>query len=327
MDLGKTFAIGDIHGCAEELNDLITKLPLDDDSTIVFLGDYVDRGPNSKGVIEKIIELQNQYNVVTLQGNHESMMLGFLEDPSSPLAGLFILNGGSATLASYLNKNDTYDIPKEHIDFLESLKLYHETDTHFFVHAGVPNIKLSELNHEEYRNQLLWVRGSFLNSSFQWEKTIVHGHTPNKEVERTPQRINLDTGCVFKGYLSAIEVHSGDLYQVRAREDIPITYLKESPQISRVAKRFMGKIPVYVENKNGYDEFMTVNYNEFGLLIVDISGGERIFEVGQILKGKVGALNTEQVDFTGQVVRHQKRGNEIAYGIQMIEPLGLQNKL
>lgn len=327
MGLGKVFAIGDVHGCAEELNELLDKLPLDSQSTIVFLGDYIDRGPDSKTVIQTIIDLSNKCNVVALKGNHEAMFLEFIRDPSSPLAGFFILNGGSATLASYVTHGNEYQIPDHHIEFVKSLKLSYETDTHFFVHAGVPNVKLKKLVPEKYENEMLWVRGTFHESSFKWEKIIVHGHTPTPEIETTEKRINLDTGCVFKGTLSAMEVNSGEVYQVEARENISVIFLKENPQISRVAKRFLGTIPVYIETRDGYDEFLTVNYNQFGLLIVDTSGGDRIFEVGQVLKGKIGHLNNEQITFVGQVVRHQKRGDDIAYGIKMIEPLGHPHKL
>ena len=327
MDQGKVFAIGDIHGCARELKELISLLPLKHDSKIIFLGDYVDRGPDSREVIEIIIKLKEDYEVIALLGNHEDMMIEFFKDPSSPLAGFFILNGGSATLASYVTHGNNYIVPDNHLAFLKSLKLYHETDTHFFVHAGVPNIKIKNINSKEHRNDLLWIRQSFLESQFNWGKIIVHGHTPSPEVDQTERRINLDTGCVFDGLLTAMEVNSGQIYQVTAKENIPLTFLKEDPQISRVAKRFLGAVPVFVETKSGYDEFTTINYNEFGLLIVDISGGERVFEVGQVLTGKIGELSQVQIDFTGQVVRHQKRGKEIAYGIKMLEPLSQGYKL
>lgn len=322
MSSNKVFAIGDIHGCNNELQKLLKKLPLDQNSTLVFLGDYVDRGPDSKGVLQTIIELQNDYNVVALLGNHEAMMLEFIKDPSSALAGFFILNGGSATLASYVTHGNHYQFPEAHLHFLENLPLTYETDSHFFVHAGVPNQKLKKMDPSLHRNDLLWIRRPFLESTFNWEKVIVHGHTPSHEIERTQRRINLDTGCVYNGTLSAMEVHSQQIYQVQAEGKIPHTFLKEDPQISRVAKRFMGNIPVYVETESGYNEFTTVNYNEFGLLIVDQSGLEKIFNVGQVLKGKIGNLSSAQVDFVGKVVRHQKRGKDIAYGIKMIEPLG-----
>ena len=321
MKASPLFAIGDVHGCYQELTQLIDRLPLCQDSTLVFLGDYVDRGPQSKQVIDFILELKTMYHVVALMGNHEDMMLEFLKDPSSSLAGFFILNGGSATLASYLNQDNNYFIPQEHQDFLAHLPLWYETDSHFFVHAGVPNCSLASLDQKEHHNDLLWIRKNFHNSQFPWKKVIVHGHTPKAQVEITDRRINLDTGCVFNGCLTAMNMGTGETYQVEATQDLPPTYLKENPQRSRVAKRFLGNIPVFIKSPTGYEPFSTVNYNEFGLLIVDQSGEERVFEVGQILYGKIGDPARPQIHFSGQVVRHQKRGSHIAYGIKMLERL------
>ena len=107
----KIFAIGDVHGCASELRMLLNKLPLTEESVVVFLGDYVDRGPNSKQVIETVLELKEQCQVVALKGNHEALFLSFLQDPSSEAAGMFIYNGGSATLHSYATPEGEYRIP------------------------------------------------------------------------------------------------------------------------------------------------------------------------------------------------------------------------
>ena len=92
----KIFAIGDVHGCAGELRMLLNKLPLTRDSVVVFLGDYVDRGPDSKQVIDTVLELREQCKVVTLKGNHEALFLSFLKDPSSEAAGMFIYKIGRA---------------------------------------------------------------------------------------------------------------------------------------------------------------------------------------------------------------------------------------
>ncbi len=318
---GSIFAIGDIHGCATELKELINKLPLTDDSEIVFLGDYVDRGPHSNEVIQTIIDLKQTHNVTALLGNHESMMIEFFKDPSSSLAGFFILNGGSATLASYVTHGNDYIVPDSHMEFLKELKLFHETEDYFFVHAGVPDVKLKQMVPEIYYNELLWIRHTFLESSFPWEKIIVHGHTPSVDVEIKKNRINLDTGCVFNGALSAIELPSNKIYQVQAKQEIPHIYLKEDPQISRVAKRFKGSIPVFIFRDGGYSQFQTLNYNEFGMLILEDTRSSNILEVGEILTGKIGHLSAHQIEFTGEVVRHQKRGHEIAYGVRMLEPL------
>src|SRR5438046_1705083 len=119
MSAPKLVVIGDVHGCAEELKALIHKLPLDQSTTILFLGDYVDRGPDAKSVIDTVLNLSEIYSVIPLMGNHEWLMQQYLDSPNDPVAsGNFILNGGSATLASYSKDGATYDIPAAHRKFL-----------------------------------------------------------------------------------------------------------------------------------------------------------------------------------------------------------------
>lgn len=315
----KVFAIGDIHGCYRELNELLDQLPLDQNSTLIFLGDYVDRGPNSRAVIDTILDMQSKYKTITLMGNHEAMMLDFFTDPSSASAAFFIFNGGSSTLASYVMDDQEYHIPDSHMNFLRNLQLHYETDTHFFVHAGVPEIKLAKLQDSEHMQDYIWIRKKFLESNFAWEKIIVHGHSPVPQVEIKPNRICLDTGCVFNGYLTAMEMNSGAVYQVRAIEDIPRTYLIENPTRNRVAKRFMGSIPVFVESPKGPVEYQTLNYNEFGMLILEIDEPKGAFAIGQVIAGKIGLPNEKQLDFVGQVVRSQQKNHQTAFGIRMLE--------
>lgn len=317
MTSERIFAIGDVHGCAEELEILLNQLPLSNTDTVVFLGDYVDRGPNSKKVIDLIIDLKKRCNVVALKGNHESMMIDFINDPSSAQAGLFIMNGGSSTLASYTLRADQFVIPDEHIEFLQQLKVCYETEDFFFVHAGVPDMPLHKIDLELQEMELLWIRSSFHNSRYNWGKTIVHGHTVVNNVEMTPRRINLDTGCVFNGTLSAIELPSRKLYQVKARENIPHVYLKEDPPSPRIATRFSGTIPVTIQGHS----FQTLNYNEFGMLLQDLEMRTERFQIGEIISGTIGGSHHNQVSFTGQVVRTQQKGDMLLYGIKMMEPL------
>ncbi len=197
-------AIGDVHGCSKEFAQLVEMLPLHNGVTLVCLGDYVDRGPDSRGVIEMLMELQKHHRVVTLKGNHESMLLEFLEAPHSKHAGMFIFNGGSSTLASYADEKGRYRIPDAHIDFLKRLRLFHETEHHFFVHAGVPDIPLEKVDPIRQEAILLWTRKKFLRSRYRWSKMVVHGHTRVPEVEIKPNRINLDTACAYGGKLSAM---------------------------------------------------------------------------------------------------------------------------
>src|SRR3954463_10575248 len=119
------FAIGDVHGCAEELRALIQKLPLRRDSLVVFLGDYIDRGPDSRGVVDTILDLQQYCRVVCLLGNHELMLREFLDGSDSRRVARFIYNGGSATLSSYADHDGVFVMPEEHRDFFDSLPYHH----------------------------------------------------------------------------------------------------------------------------------------------------------------------------------------------------------
>lgn len=215
----RTIAIGDVHGCSRTLNKLLNRLILREGDTLVFVGDYCDRGPDSRGVIETVLELQQRddINVVALKGNHEDMWLGVR-------AGTWdhrnwMMNGGNATLASYTDSI----IPKEHLDFLESLPLYYETDTHFFVHAdpspfhplGVQKLRA------DIENTFLWNRDAA--GSPHWEKIVVCGHTPGNKVVRTNKRICIDTACVFGGTLTAYSVEDDETISMPLVDKV-ITY-------------------------------------------------------------------------------------------------------
>lgn len=316
MSNKKFFAIGDIHGCAEELEELLAKLPICDQSTVVFLGDYVDRGPDSRNVIDQIIKLQKKCRVVALRGNHESMFIDFLEKPDSSGAALFILNGGGSTLASYSEKEGHFTVPDEHISFLKNCNVFYETQDYFFVHGGVKDRPLSEMS-EEKEDVLLWIRDSFLNSDYDWGKVIVHGHTPVNQITVKHNRINMDTACVFGGQLSAIELPSRKVYQVaRKKLTEPRVFRDESPQ--RVAKRFSGAVQVFIVKKKKIYGFETLNYNEFGLLIRETNPTtEPILEMGEVIEGVIGQNPLTQVNFRGQVVRADLKSATPMYGVKM----------
>ena len=184
------FVIGDIHGCATELRLLLNELPLVSNSKVIFLGDYIDRGPDSRSVIETIIELEKKVTVIPLVGNHEQMFLSFLEDPNTEEGGMFIYNGGSATLESYRTGSEDFLVPEEHLNFFKDLKVAHQESDYFFVHAGVPEKALDKIDFNQDLNTLLWVREPFLSSQYDWGATIVHGHTPVEKVETLKNRIN-----------------------------------------------------------------------------------------------------------------------------------------
>jgi len=163
--MGRIFAVGDIHGSLNRLKDMIFLLDIDKNrDTLVFVGDYIDRGPDSKGVLDFILELKKDLkNVVCLRGNHEEMFLDFtLEHKNGPL---FLLNGGRDTLSSYgLKKSGdgmAVNLPDRHLQFLQTLPLYFETADFLFVHAGLrPGLSLEQQDPHD----LLWIRHEFFLS-------------------------------------------------------------------------------------------------------------------------------------------------------------------
>lgn len=194
----KTFAIGDIHGCFELLVlalDYIYERCEGDEVTIIFLGDYFDRGPNVKGVIELLMSEPPAGDTwVILKGNHEEMVVGAHSNPG--LTEWWVANGGGATLKSFDGK-----VPDHVLKWANELPLFHETEFHFFVHAGVdPHKGLKEQD----PHILLWMR-KFADT---YSKHVVHGHTPHGRHDRDPyseHRTNLDSGAYFSGVLTVAE--------------------------------------------------------------------------------------------------------------------------
>lgn len=314
----RIFAIGDVHGCAQELDVLLRRLKINKDDLIVFLGDYVDRGEQSRQVIDVILEVATRCEVIALKGNHEAMLLDFLDHPESTGAGLFVLNGGNATLASY-SGSAGYEFPEEHLNFLKNLKLFYQTDTHFFVHAGLPDIPLKELNEDKHALAMMWSRQPFLSSNYDWGKIIVHGHTPVQRAEIRSNRINLDTGCVYGGHLTALELPKNKLHHVNKGSSAqPPLFIKDSGP-SRRALRFQGRLPVLAgppgEKQRLYE---TLNYNQLGLLIRESEGsiGQSLKE-GEAVEGQIGKEPQPLIQFKGQVVRTESRGRMMVYGIRI----------
>lgn len=204
---GRLLAIGDIHGCLRQLVELLDRVAPAEEDQVVFLGDYVDRGPASAGVIDCLIEFGRAFPAtVFLRGNHEEMFIDYLagRDPAA-----FLLNGGLKTLNSYHDRRQ-WPIPQAHRTFLDSLADYHQTDDYIFVHAGLrPGVPLAE---QEPRD-LLWIRQEFINSDFDWGRTVVYGHTPLQEPYLTETRMGLDTGCVYGRQLTCCDVRSKRFWQ------------------------------------------------------------------------------------------------------------------
>lgn len=219
--------IGDIHGCAFELGELLRALPKTE--PLVFVGDYIDRGPDSAGVIELL--LGQRERSVFLKGNHEDMLLAHMRDGDRPHlaeAWLYRPNGGLQTLQSYgLDEAARFsDLPPEHQSFLSNLPLKHEGDDFVVVHAGI-RLAVGGLP-AQTPEDLLWIRGDWLMRRDEWTgKKIYYGHTPTRYVhgladEAKPihgrASLGIDTGCVYGGYLTAANTDTGELVQIPASQ-------------------------------------------------------------------------------------------------------------
>ena len=222
------YVVGDIHGCVDELRRLIETLPLARDDRLVFLGDYIDRGPDSSGVVSYLISLQKQRNdfeLVFLKGNHEDMLLSYL-GLNGQHGDMFLINGGKATLASYGLTADRFSapqallaIPAEHLHFFEGLERYYSMDSFLCVHAGIhPQKSLAEQTDED----LFWIRNAFIFNSHGLPYTVLFGHTPQAAVlYDLPYKVGLDTGLVYGNMLTCLDVDEKVLYQInRGRKSI-----------------------------------------------------------------------------------------------------------
>ena len=215
--MNKIFAIGDIHGRLDKLLSLMGKIPIDPvNDTLVFIGDYIDRGSDGPAVVDYVLGLRKRFSkVICLCGNHESMLLHYLEGIDE---AMYVQNGGLATLKAYgISPSDNLKkrkakIPIEHLRFYESLKLYYETEDYIFVHAGLyPGVPLAEQSSQD----LLWVRQEFIDSDYDFGKRVIFGHTPMKEPMITENKINIDTGAVYGGRLSCLELPAVKFYSVQ----------------------------------------------------------------------------------------------------------------
>lgn len=205
-----TAAIGDIHGCLDKLERLHKECrrfagirPL----RFIFLGDLIDRGPNSRAVVQTIMDMQraDPANVIILAGNHED----FLHNIDDPIGiATWLRNGGDQTLNSY-GISDPADFPPDRLDFLRGLPSHYDDGVRFFVHAGIrPGVPLDR----QTRHDLLWIREPFLGATDDYGRLIVHGHSPRHDgkPEILPNRVNLDTAAVYGGPLTAAVFVDGE---------------------------------------------------------------------------------------------------------------------
>ncbi len=204
------FFIGDIHGHFKELYDLFNaiKPEIGGGDVLVFLGDYIDRGPQSYEVIEFLINLQGRFGTVFLKGNHEGMLLNYLKGEDG--RGLYLMNGGEATIRSYTRHMGDFRLPPHHMDFFRGLRLFYEGDDFIAVHAGL-NPEIGSPG-EQDEHDLLWIREKFFRTRTSFEKTVIFGHTPTVyingdiSVYDDPVRniLGIDTGVIFGRSISCV---------------------------------------------------------------------------------------------------------------------------
>ena len=316
-DTKQVFAIGDVHGCAEELRALIQKLPLRKDSLVVFLGDYIDRGPDSRGVVDTILDLRQYCQVVCLLGNHELMLREFLDGSDSRRVARFIYNGGSATLSSYADHDGVFVMPEEHRDFYDSLQYHHIQGDHCFVHAGLPT-PVEEIDIAVHGEEMVWMRVRPGMPEPNYSKIIVHGHSAIHEVDIQPRRINLDTACVYGRRLTAMEINTHEMWRVERSTGPQPIYLRDTKDSRRHALRFTGRVPVAVSHNGATLLFETINYSEIGILMTPVDPPDVKITAGSPVHGTIGIGDTA-TPFKGVVLRVDE-GKRVALKISVDQP-------
>lgn len=220
----RILAISDIHGCYNHLVKLLLKVDYNPDKDqLILLGDYVDRGTRNLATLNFVKDLVEKYGAIALRGNHDQMLLDWLESPSEH-SFTYFMNGGLDTIKEFVvNPNDiacldTYidwsvqikEKYKDIIEFLNSLPYYYETDKYIFVHAGInPFLK-------DWRNttkdEFIWIRDEFLDNDHNSEKTVIHGHTPTKYLHDSAdicfgnKKIGIDGACAYGYQLNCLEI-------------------------------------------------------------------------------------------------------------------------
>lgn len=216
MSEQKFIAIGDIHGCLKSMRAMLEKLEPYYDRKFVFVGDYIDRGPASKQVVDYLLDFRQKVDCIFLRGNHEQMLLDAFKRNKQ---NLWMMNGGRETLQSYKLDGDIVTLPEEHSEFYEGTRFYYDTDKYFFVHAGIsPSKSIAEnLEDEEEMHDFLWERSHLNAFETPWEKTVVFGHTPRSNPVKKNNMIGIDTGCVYNrigyGKLTAVKLPEEEFIQ------------------------------------------------------------------------------------------------------------------
>ena len=223
----RVYAVGDIHGRADLLARLHRSIRADAERTrarhkvLVYLGDYIDRGPDSRDVVNMLVHMPlGGFETIHLKGNHEDLLLDYLDGGDGRV---WLFNGGDATLASYgeavydpylrgselerLRRRLLAGIPADHLAFLRGLKTRHAVGDYLFVHAGVrPGVALDDQKEKD----LIWIRGPFLDATEDFGKVVVHGHTIHPTPELLDNRIGIDTGAFATNRLTCLVLEGAD---------------------------------------------------------------------------------------------------------------------
>lgn len=241
----RTYAIGDIHGHIDKLKELHNWIAEDqrrngEGGVIVHVGDLVDRGPDSAGVVDWLMTgMAAGKPWVVLKGNHDRLMTNYIEDRSKrdfclrvELTWLDAPLGGLATLESYgieikeggdpdeLHQRAVVAVPAAHVRFLEELPVMHQSSGALFVHAGIrPGIPFADQTEDD----LVWIRREFHQDQRDHGAIIVHGHTPVDQATHYRNRVNIDTGVAYGGPLSAIVIEDGVVWDLRADHRVALT--------------------------------------------------------------------------------------------------------
>lgn len=211
MAKGRTIAVGDVHGCLAALRTLLGAVAPRPGDTIVTLGDYVDRGPDSRGVMDELITLKQQCRLVSLLGNHDEMFLDICAGETS-IFGEWLLYGGDATLLSY-DRAVPEAVPDEHVDFLKNCRPFYETERHFFVHGSYDaRLPLEDQPPAVLRWESLRDRQPGPHSC---GKLAIVGHTAQKDgrILDLGYLKCIDTCCYGAGWLTVLDIESGQVWQ------------------------------------------------------------------------------------------------------------------
>ena len=219
--MSSLYAIGDIHGQLRMLEALVERVPFREEDEIVFLGDFIDRGSDSRGVVEFLMAFKREYpKAVCLRGNHEDMLLDYLAGGGRYSPNIYLMNGGLETLRGYgASPREGFRLPPSHREFFDALQWTHEARGFIFVHAGLrPGVPLDRQDPMD----LVWIREEFIGARHDFGRPVVFGHTPGWEIKNElPLFLGIDTRAVTGGCLTCVRLADDELvdcHQVLARE-------------------------------------------------------------------------------------------------------------